>query len=291
MKKLVTFYSEGSEIAADLYLPAGIKEDGKLPAIIFCHGFAGIREILLPDFAECFSANGFACLVFDYRGFGDSEGDRGAIIPYNQMRDIRNAITFMQSLENVDPEKIGLWGTSFGGANAIYTAANDERVKCITVQIAFGDGERVITGPMSEEEKAKFKRSLYKQWKKSVVNNRVLGLSPKNILADEQSQAFLDEIIKEFPKADVEIPILTMLYTMEFKPEDYIGKLNIPVLIIGAEKDTVNPKEESEALYAKANEPKELVIVPETTHYEIYKEPFFREVSSRQLEWFEKYLK
>jgi len=66
--------------------------------------------------------SGYAVLAFDYRGFGESEGERGRLVPAEQMTDIRNAVTYMQTLGEVDPERIGLWGTSFGGANAIIEA-------------------------------------------------------------------------------------------------------------------------------------------------------------------------
>ena len=210
--------------------------------------------------------------------------------PYEQMRDIRNAITYMASRGEVNAERIGLWGTSFGGTNAIYAASLDARIKCLTVQIAFADGDRVITGNMTEDERNSFIKSLHKQWKKKVLQNKVLALSPKNILADQQSQDFLDGVLEEFPKADIKIPILTMLHTIEFKPEIYIKSLEIPVLIVGAENDTVNPVKESEILFEKANEPKEILIVKDATHYEIYKPPFFEIVSEKQLAWFNKYL-
>ena len=53
----------------------------------------------------------------------------------------------------VAPACIALWGTSFGGANAIIAASGDARVRCLLVQLVFGDGERVITGQMDEQTK------------------------------------------------------------------------------------------------------------------------------------------
>ena len=79
MKQEVVFYSENCKIIGDLYLPENAGPDEKYPAVVLCHGFSGIREILLPPYAELFAQNGFAALIFDYRGFGDSEGERGRI--------------------------------------------------------------------------------------------------------------------------------------------------------------------------------------------------------------------
>ncbi|MCP5052161.1 MAG: alpha/beta fold hydrolase, partial [bacterium] len=143
MTRDVEFYSEGSRIKGVLYLPGNGEEESKPPAIILCHGFAGIKELLLPAYANAFSENGFAVLTFDYRGFGESEGEEGKLSPQLQITDIRNAITFVQSLKEVDAQRVGLWGTSYGGANAVVATAKDNRVKCLTVQLTFEDGERV----------------------------------------------------------------------------------------------------------------------------------------------------
>ena len=90
MKRSVEFYSEGCRIGADLLLPDAFTEGQRLPAVILCHGFSGIRTILLPPYAEEIARNGFAALLFDYRGFGDSEGERGRLVPAEQRVDIRS---------------------------------------------------------------------------------------------------------------------------------------------------------------------------------------------------------
>lgn len=87
----------------------------KVPAIILCHGFCGIQELLLPAFAEAFVNAGFAAVTFDYRGFGASEGERGRLVPALQIEDILAVSRWVQTHPQIDSERIGLWGTSFGG--------------------------------------------------------------------------------------------------------------------------------------------------------------------------------
>jgi dipeptidyl aminopeptidase/acylaminoacyl peptidase len=290
MKQDIEFYSEGSLIKGHLYLPGDIEEKENLPAIVLCHGFAGVKELLLPAYAEAFSENGFAALTFDYRGFGESEGEAGKLSPRLQIVDIRGAITYMQSLKEVDPAKIGLWGTSYGGANAVITAAKDERVKCLAVQLTFADGERVITGNLSQEEKDKLLATLMKVWTKAVTRNQMMKLPVNKALTDEQSIAFFNKAMEEFPQLNVKIPFFTIKETIEHKPVEYIGKVRVPVSIVGAENDSVNPAKESEILYEHANEPKELFMVKGATHYEVYEGELFQQVIKKQLEWFGKYL-
>ena len=81
------------------------------------HGFSGVRDQRLDAYAERFAAAGLACLVFDYRHFGDSGGQPRQLLDIGrQLDDWRAAIAFARSLEEVDGDRIGLWGTSFSGA-------------------------------------------------------------------------------------------------------------------------------------------------------------------------------
>lgn len=290
MKKNIAFYSEGCRIAGDLFMPDARKQDDLLPAIILCHGFSGIRDILLPPYAEAFARRGFAALIFDYRGFGDSEGERGRLIPAEQIVDIRNAITFMETVSGVDGTRIGLWGTSFGGANAICTAARDSRVKCIAVQITFGSGERMVAGNMQSGEREKMLGTLQKAWQRAVTKNKPLYLNMDQILTDADSKAFYQKTVEKFPKLKTRLPLLTIKESMEYKPENSLAAVNVPLLIIGADQDIVCPLEESRILFEKANPPKELHIIAGARHYDVYEGDYFKQSSGRALGWFEKYL-
>src|SRR5271155_4010986 len=91
VRRPVSFYSEGSRIAADLFLPADFEPGQKRPGIVLCHGFTGVRQLMLPEYAQRFAEAGYASLIFDYRGFGDSEGTKWRLLPLEQVDDIRNA--------------------------------------------------------------------------------------------------------------------------------------------------------------------------------------------------------
>ena len=144
MQRKENFYSDGNKIAATLFIPDDLNESEKRPGIVLCHGFTCIKELILPDYASRFARAGFVSLIFDYRGFGESEGKRGNLIPHEQVTDIRNAISFLQLQKEVDSQRMALWGTSFGAANAIYTAGIDKRIKVIVSQVGFGDVERIL---------------------------------------------------------------------------------------------------------------------------------------------------
>ncbi len=142
-KRTVKFYSESVRLESDLYLPSDLKAGERRPGIVLCHGFTGLRALILGDYAKVFVDAGFVAFTFDYRGFGGSEGEKWRLIPLEQIDDIRNAISFFEAQPQVDPERIGLWGTSFGGANAPYAAASSRQADLRLILRAFGaDGWR-----------------------------------------------------------------------------------------------------------------------------------------------------
>jgi len=119
----VTYYSDGLKLAATLYLPEGRAQ--RLPTALLCHGLRADRKVFLPAFAEEFVRAGYAALIPDYRGFGESEGQRHRLISREREDDIINALTFLAMQSEIDAGRIGLFGISYGGATAIGAAARD----------------------------------------------------------------------------------------------------------------------------------------------------------------------
>jgi dienelactone hydrolase len=101
-----------------------------------CHGFATVKEHGLDRFANAFAETGFVVLVHDHRNFGASEGShRHDIDPSLQLADWRRALSYLETRPEVAPEKIGIWGTGFGGGHALVLPAADRRVKCVVSQV------------------------------------------------------------------------------------------------------------------------------------------------------------
>ena len=255
-----------------------------------CHGFAGVKEMLLPNFAQRFADNGYVVLTFDYRGFGESEGEPGRLRPDLQIEDILNALSFLRSHPQVDENRIALWGTSFGGANAIFAAEQDGRVQCLLVQLTFGDGERVVTRGMSEKEARDFFALIEKLQIRKMRSGKEMMVPINKVLSDPQSKQFYEDHVEQFPALRIKIPMLTVAETIQHKPEKIISRVQVPVLFIAAGKDSVNPADESTRLFQKANQPKELLMIDAATHYELYSGIFFEQAVAKQLSWLGNYL-
>jgi len=291
-KRSVHFYSEGSRIAADLFLPADFEAGQTRPGIVLCHGFTGVRQLMLPEYAEVFARAGYVSLIFDYRGFGDSEGTRWRLLPLEQVDDIRNALTWLEAQPEVDSKRIGLWGTSFGGAHAPYVAAIDERVKAAVGQVGFEDGASFIVGVRGEAERAELFRQLEDDRRLRVVEGKGRTIDPfERGLKNPHSRDFLSRALESFPHMRCVLSWQTWEKTIEYKPIEVVHRIAPRgLMLIAARDDNICPLKGYEKLYEATGQPKKLIVFP-ITHYEIYSGRWFSESADRAVEWFDQFLK
>ena len=276
-------------IALTLRTPVG--SNTNLPVIILCHGFCGIQDILLPAFAEAFTQAGFATVTFDYRGFGDSEGERGRLVPAMQIDDILSVIGWVKEHPGFDTLRIGLWGTSFGGCHVFGAAVRAPEVKCIVSQLAFADGEDLVTGKMSVAEKEAFQATLDKMADKQRNTGKEMFVNITRVLSYEESKAFFEENKTQYPKMDIKIPFLTVRETLQYKPARNASLVTCPSLVVIAGEDTVNPPEQGKALFdAIGAKDKQLFEVHRARHYDVYTGEHSRHVTDVQVAWFKEHL-
>jgi len=284
----VANYRTENGIAVTVHSP---QAGNNLPVIVLCHGFCGIQPLLLPPFVSAFVQAGFAAVTFDYRGFGDSEGERGRLVPALQIDDILTVIKQVSTLPELDAARIGLWGTSFGGCHVMGAAANNPAVKAIVSQLAFADGEQVVTGSMSDDDKQAFIATLDKMYDKKLNSGKEMMVSITKVLSDAESKAFFEENKVRYPAMDIKIPFLTVRETVQYHPQDNAALVTCPTLVMVAELDGVNPPEQGVALYrAVAAEQKKLHIEPGAQHYDIYSGPHFDAIIGQQISWFNQHL-
>jgi hypothetical protein len=291
VERKVSFYSAGLKLAGIVRVPGDYKKGEKRATIVLCHGFTGIKEWLIPPYAEAFTKAGYVTLTFDYRGFGESEGIKGRLIPMEQSEDIRNAITFMETLDEVDENRIGLWGTSFGGANVVYTAGIDSRPKCVVSQVGFGDGERTARAYLSEDMVNFFLEAIKQDRRKRVLTGESTYLKQTDVLSDPESVAVITRDIKKLPRLETMLPMEYAENQMIYKPENVVHLISPrALLLIQAEKDPIIPLGEARSLYEKAGEPKKIVTLDGVTHFQIYEGKGFEKSSRLALDWYKKYL-
>ncbi len=100
------------------------------------HGYGGVKEHGLEQFARAFADTGFVVLLHDHRGFGSSDGKlRHDVDPWRQIADWRRAISFLEDQPEVDRTRIGIWGTSYAGGHVIVLGATDRRIRAVVSQV------------------------------------------------------------------------------------------------------------------------------------------------------------
>lgn len=155
--KRVEFKSEGLNVVGNLYYPIGYQEGKSYPAIIVAGSWTTVKEQMAGLYAERFAHNGFITLAFDFRNYGESEGQpRFWENPTMKVADIKSAVTYLQSLPEVDGDKIGTFAVCAGSMYTLMAAAEDKRIKAVVtaaswlqdaeaVKLIYGGAEGVQT--------------------------------------------------------------------------------------------------------------------------------------------------
>jgi fermentation-respiration switch protein FrsA (DUF1100 family) len=143
---------DGTRLRGWWYAP---QTQGRAPAIAMAHGFSAVKEMALDEYAERIHAAGVGVLVYDHRNFGASDGTpRQEIDPWGQVWDFRRALDWLETRPEVDPARLGLWGSSFSGGEVIIVGACDRRVGAVVANVplaglpgvAYGDTGEAFAG-------------------------------------------------------------------------------------------------------------------------------------------------
>jgi pimeloyl-ACP methyl ester carboxylesterase len=290
MPESVAFYSEGVKVVGDWYAAGRDRR----PVVILCHGFTGVKGMVLPDVGQRLCAAGYHVLAFDYRFFGDSGGEpRGRIIPLEQVRDIRAAITYVQTRPEVDPQRVALWGTSFGGANVVYTAAHDARVQCVVANVGVMRGARWLRSLRGPEQWYQLLDRVAQERQHRVLTGEFTEVAPFEVMpVDSQTVPFIRQYWAQIPNLPRCITFDTVEAVLEYDPQGVIQRIAPrPLLMIAVERDQIVPNEETVEAFAEAGEPKKLVWLPRHLgHWGAYVGEGFERVMSETLAWYQQWL-
>jgi fermentation-respiration switch protein FrsA (DUF1100 family) len=296
MRKDITFDSKGLTCRGWFYTPDDIDADQKVPTIIMAHGFSAVKEQALPGFAERFAEAGLRTLLFDYRYFGGSDGEpRCQLFPLEMVEDYRNAITWVCEQPNVDADRIGVWGTSFSGGLAAYTATFDKRVKAVVAQVPslINPESRRSTDPVKWDSVGAFLlEDRIARYRTGAVNYMKV-VAPEGepcILPGAESYEAYMELASAAPNWRNEVTLESLEKVREFDPVSLIHLMApTALLVIAAEQDSLIPLDAVMAVYEQATHPKELIVHP-VKHFDVYKDPWLTTAANEAIGWFKQHL-
>lgn len=281
MKQDIEFEAEGDTLRGWLYLPDDA--DGSVPGIVMAHGLSAVKEMYLDKYAELFAEAGFGSLVFDNRNFGASDGEpRQEIDPWQQVRDYRHAITYAKTFDEIDGDRIGVWGSSYSGGHALTVGALDTRVQCVVSQVPLVNGYKSVQRLVRPDILSGFHEQF-----NADREARFAGEEPETVPAVSEdlmgdavmpTQAsyewFTETKEERAPAWENEVTLRSVEMLMEYNPIEYVKRISpTPLLMVVAEEDHLALADEQRETYNQALEPKELQML-EGGHFGAYVEEF-----------------
>ena len=296
--KEVTYFSDGVGCYAKIFYPKGFSSTNRTPGVVLGQGWAG-THFSIEKYAARFAERGLVAMAIDYRGWGSSDPfisqaqatvttadptqaldarriiktktdvvlKRTRLLPMKMIEDYRNAISFLQGEPGVDPDRIGVWGSSFAGGLSIMTAAQDARVKAVAVQIPSIPGKNSQPGPAQ-------------------VRGAALADAIKRARTGEGGE--FETGFSTRRMVDVE----TNQMVAEYRPFHLLTSIGErPVLFVVAEKEELmNNRDHAYAAMEVLTGPKKLISVPGITHFEMYIDEPFEISSNAAAGWFREHL-
>jgi cephalosporin-C deacetylase-like acetyl esterase len=280
IRRNVEFNSKGSKIRGVLATPDDAK--GPYPIAVMGGGWCYVKEIVLPHYAENIVKAGVAVLMFDYRGLGESEGEpRQHIDPWGQIEDYKNAISFVTTQPDIDPNRVGIWGISYAGGHVIAVGATDPRVKCIVSTVPVVEGWETMKRCHGER---KFEKML-----QLIMDDRVkrsaggpsayMPMShadPDNNLSSwpfpHVYEIFMRIKENEAPRHEHRNTVESVEMLLQYNVFPYAERiLNTPTLVVVAEQDNITQWDLEIKMYntiPAGN--KRLVVLEKVNHMSLY---------------------
>jgi len=293
LQRDITLWSDGTRLSGVLLYPKDREEGEKLPALVMCNGWGGTKAFLMRSgIAPRFAAAGYVVINYDYRGWGDSDSRlvvrgempepdedgyvtvkaqaiREVVDPVDQQKDIDAAISYVYGEPMVDQDRIGIWGTSFGGGHVIYRAAHDCRIACVVAQV----------GSMPDDWTKRYPAGLKRVYEGKSARARGD--------ADPVPQGGGSPGVLQGTPYHERIAV--------FNPGQYAERVKVPTLLIDAEKEHYFKIDENSGrvheILKKNGVPTQYHVLKGKKHYDVYSGQTLDKVMELEIPWFDKYLK
>ena len=285
------FRSQNVTCDGEFLLPQGVENP---PVVVMAHGFCGEKAFKLYDFAQVFVERGIAAFLFDYRGFGKSQGlPRHHASPKKHIQDWHAALAHVRKSGLVNPHKIALWGSSFSGGHVLKVAAEDHAVRAVVSQVPFMDGFESLSllGP---KFLVKSLKAISKDvWSIMSFSDPIYipAVGAPGTVAALNQPGNLEEykaIIPEDSDWENKVTARSLLETAKYRPGFAAAELVCPSFFVLAENDNLCPYATAKR-FAKASLYSEIMTIT-AGHFDVYVDDLFNKVSAAEADFLEKHL-
>jgi uncharacterized protein len=298
-KEKVYFQSEGLKVVGNLFRPQNSKDNQSLPVILVDGAMTGVKEQVAGSYAERIAKAGYVTLVLDHRHFGEREGEpRQHEDPAKKMEDLKNAVSFVSSLEDIDRERIGACGISMGGGYMLQLTAFDKRIKAVSIVasgINLGD---TLLEMLGKEAFVNFLKQFNAARQRHYETGEVQYIPA--VATDNKPAAMTgDEPFEYYGTSRAWSPGWVNRYTtesienlMSYNAVPYAHHVSpTPLLIVHGKNDKYCFPKFAQQVYEQAGEPKEILWLDTTNHIDLYdNEKYVGPAINKIVEWFDKYL-
>jgi fermentation-respiration switch protein FrsA (DUF1100 family) len=291
-KSDVEFASGSLKLAGNLYLPADAQTEGrKLPAILLVTPCGGIKEQTAGLYAQLLSKHGFVTLAFDNSSFGESEGSpRFNEDGFVKVEDIKNAVTFLGTRPEVDPNRIGAVGICGAGAYVPFAAATERKIRAVATVSGLHDLARTIRDGFGPQLTGTLEAGgAARQAYAAGAEPAYIPVFPTGFVSDG-TDYYMNPARGNHKRWDNKILLWSFEKLASFSALPLVEMISPhPVLFIAGTK--ADSKSHSEIAFEKAKEPKELYWIEGASHFDLYDGPeYTKQVATKLANFFTEHI-
>ncbi len=275
----VIFFSQGTKIVGNLFIPEYYSESEEIPGIVLVGPATSVKEQVGGTYARELAERGFITLAFDHRGYGESDGD----LPYGEdiflkSEDIRSAVSFIRTVDNVDRNNIGAVGICGGAAALVQITAGERRINAVATvsgtlslkAIIEASGGEVILS-IASDARQKYDQTGEVTYMRLFPEERP-EISNRNLKQSTFNQEAWDYYVanrEDFPNWSPKIDLAAFCNQAAFDIPSAVSSISpTPILYIAGTEAVTAPM--SQNAYDSSNEPKELYWIDNATHVGMY---------------------
>ena len=293
----IEFKSQGTTIRGWYVAPHGESEE-PFPCVIMAHGLGGTKRGRLLQYAHRFAAIGCAVVLFDYRYYGDSDGEpRQLVNPKEQHKDWHAAIAYVRNSPSFDNNKIILWGSSYGGGHSFVVGAQDGSVLGCICQCPMLDS-KASSAKLMEYAGLGYALRLVGHGLYDLCR-AALGMSPHYIpligKPGEMAAMSSEETYRNYHHFEAEdfvnsIAARLVITGASYHPHQYTDRIKHPVLIQICKNDSVVSPQAAIDVAQKLGSKATLIQYP-IGHFDIYIEQAFETAVQDQVKFIQSLIK